>query len=151
MQITYAILADAANRAENGDLNVLGIFDRRFAFQSPCHHPQMALIIRFEANAIERGTRHMVGVKMLNADGKIILELPDSPLDVPDDPNVITPTPNVIINMMNVLLPEFGQYRFDISINGELRAQAPFQLCQLQQAPGMPPGGTMPPPPPPNM
>jgi hypothetical protein len=148
MQLTYAILADAANRSENGDLNILGIFDRRFAFQVPCHHPQMSLIIRFEANAIERGSRQMIGVRLLNADGKILLELPDSPLDVPDDPSVISPTPNVIINMMNVLLPDFGAYRFDITINGEHRGQAPFQLCQLQQIPGMP---GMPPQPPPDI
>src|SRR6266516_902993 len=58
MEVKLALLADGANVSREGKLNLLGIFDTLFARSFPTTHPQMQLVIRFEAAAHERSEEH---------------------------------------------------------------------------------------------
>jgi len=133
MQITMALVAEAANRSENGRLNLLGVFHTLHAVTTPCQHPMMALVISFEATAMERGTRQKVGIKLVNADGKPVFALPDSELEVPADPTAITPQLNMIANMAGIQFENYGSYQFEIHIEGELAGRVPLRLVPPPQ------------------
>ena len=49
MRVPLAVLADYANVTTDGKLNIMGIFNRIFASALPVVHPQMRLVMRFQA------------------------------------------------------------------------------------------------------
>jgi hypothetical protein len=55
MKIIFSVLADSANITREGKLNILGIFDSIQVQQFPVTHPQMQLVMRFEADRAEAG------------------------------------------------------------------------------------------------
>ena len=139
MHITMAVVADAANRSDNGKLNLLGVFSTLFAVSTPCQHPHMAIVLNFEATAMERGTRQKIGIRLVNADGKPVINMPDSFLDIPADPTIVTPQLSLIANIAGVMFDTFGSYQFDIEINGTVCGRIPISIAPLPQQPVMPP------------
>ena len=139
MHITMAVVADAANRSDNGKLNLLGVFHTLFAVSTPCQHPHMAIVLNFEATAMERGTRQKIGIRLVNSDGKTVINMPDSFLDVPNDPSVVTPQLSLIVNIAGVMFESFGGYQFDIEINGNIAGRIPIAIMALPQTPVAPP------------
>jgi len=134
-----AVVADAANRSDNGKLNLLGVFQTLFAVSTPCQHPHMAIVLNFEATAMERGTRQKIGIRLVNADGKPVINMPDSFLDVPGDPSIVTPQLSLIANIAGVMFESFGAYQFDIEINGNMAGRIPIAISPLPQSPVQPP------------
>lgn len=134
-----AVVADAANRTDNGKLNLLGVFQTLHAVSTPCQHPHMAIVVNFEATAMERGTRQKIGIRLVNADGKPVLNMPDSFLDVPDDPTVVAPQLSLIANIAGVMFESFGAYQFDIEVNGTVQGRIPITIAPLPQRPVAPP------------
>ena len=132
MELTLAVLADAANRSDNGKLNILGIFTSLFASQTPCQHPQMTLVLSFQASPMERGTQQVVAIKLVNADGQTVLAPPDSTLLVPAEGAELSPGLNLIANLNGVTFPTFGSYQFDILVNGETKAHLPISVIQTR-------------------
>src|SRR6266516_3887748 len=65
MEVKLALLADGANVSREGKLNLLGIFDTLFARSFPTTHPQMQLVIRFEAAAQEAGSTRQVEIQLV--------------------------------------------------------------------------------------
>jgi hypothetical protein len=128
MEVTLAAVADAANRAEGGKLNLLGVFTILYAQQVPCQHPMMSLVLNFEATAMERGTTQKVGIKLVNEDGHALITLPESALAVPNDPHALTPAVNLIVNLNGLMFESYGAYRFDVDVNGETKAQIPIYV-----------------------
>ena len=76
MEVTLALLADGANVSREGKLNLFGIFDTLFARSFPTTHPQMQLVIRFEAAAEEANTTRQVEIQLVASDGGILFRLP---------------------------------------------------------------------------
>jgi len=130
MDVTLAVLADAANRTDNGKLNILGIFSTLYASQTPCHHPIMSLVLSFQASAFERGSQQQVGIKLVDADGQTVLAPPDSMLQVPAADGELTPGLNLIANLTNVKFDAFGSYQFEIFVNGQRMAQIPLTVIR---------------------
>ena len=75
MEITKALVADYANVADGGKLNVLGIFSTIFSRSFPTVHPAMQLIFMWEASKIEAGRKKEIEMQLCDADGKVILSL----------------------------------------------------------------------------
>jgi len=76
MEVKLALLADGANVSREGKLNLFGIFDILFARSFPTTHPQMQLVIRFEAAAEEANTTRQVEIQLVASDGGILFRLP---------------------------------------------------------------------------
>src|SRR5881396_3655513 len=76
MEVKLALLADGANVSREGKLNLLGIFDTLFARSFPTTHPQMQLVIRFEAAAHEAGSTRQVEIQLVAGDGNVLFRLP---------------------------------------------------------------------------
>src|SRR5215470_16695608 len=76
MEVTLAVLADGANLSREGKLNLLGIFDTICARTFPTTHPQMQLVLRFEAGPEEAGGTRAIEVQFLAADGRVLFRIP---------------------------------------------------------------------------
>lgn len=75
MKVTLAVLADYANITREGKLNILGMFDVIHAQNFPMTHPQMQLVMRFEADIAEAGKTKKLEIKLMDADGKTLFVL----------------------------------------------------------------------------
>lgn len=75
MKVTLAVLADYANITREGKLNILGIFDVIHAHDFPMTHPQMQLVMRFEADIAEAGKTKKLEIKLMDEDGKTLFVL----------------------------------------------------------------------------
>jgi len=50
MEVVLAVLADYANVSQEGKLNIMGIFDIISSEKFPTFHPEMKLVVQFEAS-----------------------------------------------------------------------------------------------------
>jgi len=128
VDVTLALLADGANVSREGKLNVFGIFDTIFARAFPTTHPQMQLVLRFEADPDEGGRRD-VEVQFVAADGRVLFRLPGavSVQRVAGDRTRM----DHILSLNNVQLEHAGRYRFNVVVDGELAAVVPLQVEQV--------------------
>ena len=128
MEITLAVLADAANRTDSGKLNLLGVFRNIHATSVPFQHPIMALLVELEASALERGTTPKVNVHLIDEDGHTVLALPDQMLMIPATESNLTPSVVFICNLINVYFERYGSYRFEIDVDGKRLGSVPLQI-----------------------
>lgn len=130
MKITLAVLADYANITREGKLNILGIFDVIHAQNFPMTHPQMQLIMRFEADIAEAGKTKKLEIKLMDADGKTLFVLNGSFTLGQGQPGEVMVSNQILtINMMKFENP--GNYEFKILINDELKAEVPLKVVQF--------------------
>lgn len=122
MEVRFAVLADSANVSQENKLNITGIFDRVSAAIFPAQHLGSSLIIVLEAHPSEVG-QHDVAVHFVNEDGDLLM---NADLKVqfghPVDP-LHPMRANLILPMPLIPLPNEGEYRFDILVNGRHEAE----------------------------
>jgi Family of unknown function (DUF6941) len=129
MKVTFAVLADAANTTREGKLNILGIFDSIQAKEFPVIHPQMQLVMRFEADSAESGKAKKVEVRLMDGDGKNLFVLSgDFALGRGRPGEAIGSNHILTINMLKFECP--GDYEFKILINDELKSEVPLKVLQ---------------------
>jgi hypothetical protein len=125
-----ALLADYANIAQGGKLNVLGIFKAIYSSAFPAVHPQMQLIFMWESSRAESGRTKRIEIELCDADGKKMGSL-GADFKVPEG----TPGKKIqgsqIIGFNNVAFPKSGEYVFNIIINEELKESASFEVLSL--------------------
>jgi hypothetical protein len=132
MDVTLALLADAANVSREGKLNLLGIFDTIFAPAFPSTHPQMQLVLRFEAEPAEAGSHRSVEVQFLTPEGQVLFRLPGTMTVHPRGPSDRIRMDQVV-SLTNVQLERPGRYRFQVVIDGEPAAVVPLHVEQIAQ------------------
>ena len=130
MEITKALVADYANVAEGGKLNVLGIFTTIFAAGFPTVHPSMQLIFMWEASKVEAGRKKQIEIQLCDADGKKVLSI-GGEFQLPDGISGKRIYGNQILNLNHVKFEKAGEYVFNILINDEHKAEAPFEVIPI--------------------
>ena len=126
----FAVLADYANITSDGKLNIMGIFDLIRASSFPTIHPQMRLVLRLQGSPAERGTIKSIEIKMLDADGKHLLEFATT-LSIPETAPLNPEFPQIIeLNGIPFMHP--GTYEFSILVNGEEKATVPFSVVLVE-------------------
>ena len=130
MHVALALLADGANVTREGKLNLLGIFDTIFARTFPVTHPQMQLVLRFEAEPHEAGKRRDVEVQFLAGDGRPLFRLPGAVM-VQQRTVGDTVRMDQIVTLNNVQLEHPGPYRFHVVVDGEPAATVPLYVEQI--------------------
>src|SRR5437870_3980178 len=98
MEVTLGVLADAANRADNGKLNMLGVFQTLYAYEVPARHPQMCLVLVFKDSPGEKGTTQRIKVVLMDEDGTQLGTPPEIMLDIPSDLPGLGPQFELILN-----------------------------------------------------
>src|SRR6188768_3825042 len=70
MEVTVAVLADAANIAKGEKLNIMGAFDRISPPAFPWTHPFMVLALRFRLTYEDADATHELAVTIRDDDGR---------------------------------------------------------------------------------
>jgi len=131
VDVTLALVADAANVSNDGKLNVLGAFDQISARQFPAIHPAMSLVVRFAASPAEWGQTKQITIVLLDDDGARLATLSSQILveeraDARQAKNYVN-----VINLRNVQFPHAGQYAFEVMVGGEPKSRVPLLLVQI--------------------
>lgn len=139
MQVKLALLADYANVTAEGKLNILGIFDRISVNEIPAVHPQMHLILRFEAHPAERDRVHNIEIRLYDPDGQTVFEVKGDV--VPHGPVGQTIATNQILTLNNLQLSKPGGYIFVVMVNNDMKSEVPLGV-ELDAPPAFqsPPG-----------
>ncbi len=131
MIITKALLADYANIAEGGKLNVLGIFQAIYSLSFPAVHPQMQLIFMWEANRSEVGRKKNIEIQLCDSDGKKLIGI-GANFVIPDGREGKKISGNEIITLNNVKFDKSGEYVFNILIDDDHKGDASFELVPIK-------------------
>ncbi|TMB17132.1 MAG: hypothetical protein E6J59_17265 [Deltaproteobacteria bacterium] len=133
MEVKLALLADGANVSREGKLNLFGIFDTLFARSFPTTHPQMQLVIRFEAAAEEANTTRQVEIQLVASDGGILFRLPGA-LTVQQRGLGDAIRMDHVLTLNHVQFERPGRYRFDVLVDGQVAALVPLQVEEIAAA-----------------
>jgi Family of unknown function (DUF6941) len=133
MEVTLALLADGANVSREGKLNLFGIFDTIFSRTFPTTHPQMQVVLRFEADPAEAGSRRDVEVQFVAGDGRVLFRLPGA-MTVQQRVAGDRVRMDQILTLNNVQLEQPGRYRFHVVVDGEVAAVLPLHVEQISTA-----------------
>lgn len=127
MDVTLALLADAANITDNGKLNILGTFDLITANAFPASHPMMQLVLRFQAGAAEFGLEKDIVIRLIDADGRLHGDIKGK-MKVGSAPAGRPAILQMILSMANVAFPAAGAYAFHVLVNGEEKVTVPLTV-----------------------
>ena len=140
MNIEAFLLCDAATD-QMGKLNVLGAFDNIFFQQVPSQYSACALTARIRFEKVEEG-KHSIRIYIMDEDGASIGPKLDGNIAVKVQENVGTTVANLILNMRGLEFKQFGRYRVDLAVDGNIQASLPLRVVQ---APSRPPQYDRPP------
>jgi len=132
MEVTLALLADAANLSQEGKLNILGAFDRLSAAAFPARHPEMQLVMRFEASPAEYGMKKKIAIKLLDEDGAFIGGA-DAEAIIPPQNSGRKARIQHVLTMRDVVFPKAGDYVFAVLVDGRTEEEVPLQLVNIAE------------------
>lgn len=122
MEVHVAVLADAANVAPPGKLNMLGVFDTIHASSFPALHPAMALVLRLKVSYEDANSSHRLSVKFQDEDGKQIGGA-QSMVTVKEVEAGKFGHVNQILNFAGVRFAKPGHYVFQVFWDDALKTQ----------------------------
>ena len=129
MNVEAFLLCDAATD-QQGKLNVLGAFDSISTDKVPTIHPACAVAARIRFEKVEEGS-HPVRITIIDEDGKSIGPRLDTTasVQIPDD--MASVASDLILNIQRITFPNYGRYRIDIAIDGQIQASLPLNVVQI--------------------
>lgn len=130
MEVKFAVLADAANVTGDGKLNILGMFNALQAPSFPCAHPQMCLVLRFEASRSEEGKSRTIEIQLSDSDGAKVFSI-NASLVVPKGKPGMPIRIDHILAMNGVRFPKPGDYVFNVLIGDDQKASVELKLLQV--------------------
>jgi len=131
MELLTILVADYANVAQGGKINVMGIFRNIYAVNFPAVHPSMALIIKLGAELGEYGDDRKLIVKLLDADGKELMNF-ENIIEVPQPEGGQRPEINAIFALNGIVFPTPGRYQFSVLIDRDVKGHIPLDVIELQ-------------------
>ena len=131
MDVTFAELADGANVTQDGKLNILGIFNALGASQFPAAHPQMFLVMRFEATRAEEGKTKKIEIQLADGDGGKLFTV-GANLVVPTGTPGSAIRMNHILGMNGVQFPRPGDYVFNVLVGDDQKAAVDLKLVEAK-------------------
>lgn len=122
MELKFILAADAANISREGKLNITGEFNTFHGSAQPVVHPFFKIVARIEANIAE-GLEHAGMVKIVDEDGKPIVQSPPFPLMFGSGGRGIPARANLDVGIVGVAFPKFGDYGVHVFVDGVQRGQ----------------------------
>jgi hypothetical protein len=137
MELLTLLVADYANIAQGGKLNVMGIFRNISANNFPVQHPSMVLIIKLGAEFGEYGGERSITVIFANPDGKELLRF-NNPITVPQMVNGQRPEMNIILEINNTVFPEPGRYQFIVMVDKDTKGTLALDVNKTDDIKNLP-------------
>lgn len=135
MNVQLAVLADAANVAPPGKLNVLGIFDTIVVRDFPAIHASMVLAMRLRLDYDDRAGEHVLEVVLQDEDGKQYMHGKAS-ANVPQIPPGEHAIINQILNFAQAAFGSPGHYSFRVRWDGVEKAQLDLNVVKAKDLAG---------------
>ena len=132
MKTDIFLVADFAEKASNGKLNILGIFDRIYAQEFPVKHRTMYLVARIIANLGEYNTIHDVKILFLDEDGNELGGV-DGQVTWTVPAGVDRAIAVLTLEVADTILAEPGRYEFRLLINKQVHGVIPIDVIQLEK------------------
>jgi len=129
MYLDFAVIADYALVDQAGKLSVLGIFQHIWVQQFPAMHPRLHLVLRLKGKRTEVGEHH-VQIRLLDDRDTEILG-GNGNVTFAEPPAGVTEIEAGAILVFDVPFPHAGAYRFQITVDGEMKAAVPVTVSQL--------------------
>src|SRR6266481_1815234 len=137
MHLDFAVVADYALVDQAGKISVLGIFQHIWVQQFPAMHPQLHLVLRLKGKRTESGS-HGVNIRLVDEHDAELLGGSGN-VNFAEPPAGVTEIEAAAILVFDVPFPHAGQYRFEITVDGERKANVPITVSQMPTAPAQPP------------
>jgi len=134
MKVVFGLVADSAEVAEGGKLNIMGVFGSIKASQFPATHPKMCLVIRFEVLSVEFGTEKDLRIALVGPSGKEAAAMEGKFAVRLDDPSRGAPLMvehDQVIQWNDIVFPEPGGYAFHILVQGDPKGSVPLTLMKM--------------------
>ena len=136
MDVPLALIADAANISDDGKLNILGVFNRISVRELPATHPQLTLVLKFVADAVEAGQTKRLQIFLSDPDGQRLLTL-EAEIEVPGPKDPGKPVELVMPQtIVGLTFERSGPHAFDVLINGEPKARVPADVVLIREDEG---------------
>ncbi len=133
MDVRLAVLADCANVAVGGKLNLMGIFSELHAATFPVVHPVMVLAMRLEFTFEDAGNDQELAVRVIDEDGRELLAVTQR-ISVsrvpPGDHHYLDRT----ISISGVVIERPGALAFRVFWNGRECAKVPLRIRKVGPA-----------------
>jgi hypothetical protein len=131
VHLDFAVVADYALVDQAGKMSVLGIFQHIWVQQFPAMHPRLHLVLRLKGKRTEIG-EHGVRIRLLDeGDGELLGG--SGTVNFAEPPAGVTEIEAAAVLVFDVPFPHPGQYRFEITVDDELKATVPITVSQLPQ------------------
>lgn len=131
MDVTLALLCDAASVTEEGKLNVVGQFDHVFVDKYPLRMWPKCIAMRIVGTVDEFEHAQPFAVRAYNEAGKEIGEILGTvePRRQPQDAETVQAV--AILPLFDPHIPEPGSYRFDVFVCDEVVTSIHLQAHQV--------------------
>jgi hypothetical protein len=90
----------------------------------------MFLVVQFEFDFLEEGQKQL-RVALVDEDAKELVSV-NGRVDVPQG-GFDRPTANQIFVFHNTTFPKFGDYEFQVLVDGEVQAQVPVRVMEMKE------------------
>ena len=128
-EVRLAVLCDHALVGQDGKLSLLGIFRNISVSDLPAQHPRMFVVAVL---GVDQG-QHAVVVRLLDPDGRPAM---------PHQPEIAVHSSgggqdvNVVVELNNLSFAAYGNYRFDLEVDGRTIGSLPVSIGQMSATPG---------------
>ena len=129
MHLDFAVVADYALVDQSGKMSVLGIFQHIWVPQFPAMHPRLHLVLRLKGKRTEVG-EHQVQIKLMDEMNAELLG-GSGTVNFAEPPAGVTEIEAAAVLVFDVPFPRAGQYRFEITVDGERKATVPITVSQM--------------------
>lgn len=131
MHLDFAVVADYALVDQSGKMSVLGIFQHIWVQQFPAMHPRLHLVLRLKGKRTEIG-EYVVQIRLLDdADAELLGG--SGTVNFAEPPAGVVEIEAAAVLVFDVPFPHPGQYRFEITVDGERKATVPITVSLLPQ------------------
>src|SRR5216110_352977 len=129
VHLDFAVVADYALVDQSGKMSVLGIFQHIWVQQFPAMHPRLHLVLRLKGRRTEIG-EHAVQIRLVD-DAETELLGGSGTVNFAEPPAGVTEIEAAAVLVFDVPFPHAGQYRFEITVDGERKANVPITVSQM--------------------
>lgn len=132
MRLLNMLIADYANIAEGGKINVMGIFSKIFAHEFPTRQPEMHLIVKLDASPAEYDTDRKLTIKLLDETGKQEIVNWSRDIHVPMGSGAERAEISQILRLRDVVFPKPGAYQFSVIIDKDEKGTLPITVALME-------------------
>jgi len=128
MQVGFALLVEHVIEGRDGKLSLIGIFDEIRSTSVPVTFPRMFAAVRLLARVSE-GTEHTVQLVIVDEDGHEVVNKSRSfPVRLTPTGPTVPMSAEIVTELVAVKFPRFGDYEFNVFVDGEATPLASVAL-----------------------